>query len=144
MDKHVHKPVSPDVNTVILTLQIEAQDEIDADKLSQLTGYLRSELDDLDIESVTDVRDQAIPLGAKVVDPLTAGALIVVVLQAALPKVMEFLQAWTLRGEGQAVKIKAQLGNQSVEVEYPMKMAPDEARKHIDMIMDELSEKKKH
>ncbi len=134
MDKHVHKPVSPDVNTVILTLQIEAQDEIDADKLSQLTGYLRSELDDLDIESVTDVRDQAIPLGAKVVDPLTAGALIVVVLQAALPK----------RGEGQAVKIKAQLGNQSVEVEYPMKMAPDEARKHIDMIMDELSEKKKH
>lgn len=139
MSEQTDKPIPPDVNTVTLMLHIDAQADIDTDKLSQLTGYLRSELEDMDIESVTDVHNQAVPPGAKVVDPLTAGSLIVVVLPAVLPKVMEFIQAWTLRGEGHTVKIKAQRGDRSVEVEYPMRMAPDEAKKHIDMVMDTLS-----
>jgi len=120
-------------------LHIDVQTDVDTEKLSQLTGYLRSELEDMDIESVTDVRDQAVPSGAKVVDPLTAGALIVAVLPTVLPKVMEFLQAWSLRGEGHTMKIKAQRGDRSVEVEYPIKMAPDEAKKHIEMVMETLS-----
>ena len=139
MGEQTNKPAPLDVNTVTLMLHIDAQADVDAEKLSQLTGYLRSELEDMDIESVTDVRNQAAPPGAKVVDPLTAGALIVAVLPAVLPKVMEFIQAWTLRGEGHTVKIKAQRGDRSVEVEYPMRMAPDEAKKHIDMVMDTLS-----
>src|SRR5207248_3136448 len=138
MSEQKDKPVPPDVNTVNLMLHIDAQADIDAEKLSQLTGYLRAELEDMDIESVTDVRNQAVPPGAKVVDPLSAGVLIVAVLPAVLPKVMEFLQAWTLRGEGQTMKIKAQRGDRSVEVEYPMRMAPDEAKKHIDMVIDTL------
>src|SRR2546425_4583661 len=125
MSEQTNKPASPGVNIVTLMLHIDAEADVDADKLSQLTGYLRSELEDMDIESVTDVRNQAVPSGAKVVDPLTAGALVVAVLPAVLPKVMEFIQAWTLRGQGHTVKIKAQCGDRSVEVEYPMRMAPD-------------------
>lgn len=139
MSEQMDKPVPSDVNTVTLMLHIDAQADIDTDKLSQLTGYLRSELEDMDIESVTDVRNQVVPPGAKVVDPLTAGSLIVAVLPEVLPKVMEFIQAWTLRGEGHTMKVKAQRGDRSVEVEYPMRMAPDEAKKHIDMVMDTLS-----
>lgn len=139
MSEQTNKPVPLDLNTVTLMLHIDAQANVDTDKLSQLTGYLRSELEDMDIESVTDVRNQTVPLGAKVVDPFTAGALVIAVLPAVLPKVMEFIQAWTLRGEGHTVRVKYQRGDRSVEVEYPVRMAPDEAKKHIDMVMDVLS-----
>ncbi len=139
MSEQTNKPVPSDANIITLMLHIDVQTDVDTEKLSQLTGYLRSELEDMDIESVTDVRDQAVPSGAKVVDPLTAGALIVAVLPTVLPKVMEFLQAWSLRGEGHTMKIKAQRGDRSVEVEYPIKMAPDEAKKHIEMVMETLS-----
>jgi hypothetical protein len=138
MSEQKEKPVPPDVNTITLMLHIDAQN-IDTDKLIQLTGYLRSELQDMDIESVMDVRNQVVPPGAKVVDPLTVGALLIVVLPAVLPKVMEFIQSWTLRGEDRTVKIKARRGDRSVEVEYPMRMTPDEAKKHMDMVMDRLS-----
>lgn len=137
MSEQTNKPPVPlDVNAVTLTLRIDAQADMDVDELSQLTNYLRSELEDMDIESITDVRNQAVPSGAKVVDPLTVGALIVAVLPAILPKVMEFIQAWTLRGEGHTVRVKYQRGDRSVEVEYPVRMAPDEAKKHIDMVMN--------
>lgn len=137
MSEQTNKPPVPlDVNAVTLTLRIDAQADMDVDELSQLTNYLRSELEDMDIESITDVRNQAVPSGAKVVDPFTVGALIVAVLPAILPKVMEFIQAWTLRGEGHTVRVKYQRGDRSVEVEYPVRMAPDEAKKHIDMVMN--------
>jgi hypothetical protein len=138
MSEPTDKSVPPDVNTVTLILQIDAQADFDAEKLRQLTGYLRSELKDMDLESVTDVRNQAVPPGAKVVDPLTLGAIIVVVLPEVLPKVLEYIQAWTLRHEGQTIKIKAQHGDRSVDVEYPLSMSPDEAKKHIDMVKDTL------
>ncbi len=107
-------------------------------------SQLRAELEDLDVESVGFMRDRAVPEGAKVLDPVTLGTLIVVVLPTVLPKVMEFIQAWTLRDEGHTVKIKVQRGDRSIEVEYPKAMTPEEAKKHIDLVMDELSEKKHH
>ncbi len=136
--------MSLDVNMATLTLSIDTQDDVDADELNRLTGQLRAELEDLDVESVGFMRDRAVPEGAKVLDPVTLGTLIVVVLPTVLPKVMEFIQAWTLRDEGHTVKIKVQRGDRSIEVEYPKAMTPEEAKKHIDLVMDELSEKKHH
>ena len=142
MSEQEKRPESSEEDTITLTLYVDGHDDIDDNILRQLTGHLRSELEDLNVESVIDVRDQELPPGAKGIDPFTVGALIVAVLPSFLPKVLEFVQAWTLRGEGQSVKIKAQSGDRSVEVEYPMRMAPDEAKKHIEMVVDELIEKK--
>jgi len=125
-------------DTVNLTLHIEVQDNIDPDELDQLTRHLMSELEELDIESVTFLRGSATQPGEKAVDPITLGALGIVVLQAALPKLLEFMQAWSLRNVSHIIKIKAQRGERSIEVEYPKTMTADEAEKHIKMVLDTL------
>jgi hypothetical protein len=125
-------------------LHIDAQDDVNPEELDQLTDQLRAELEDLDIESVSFVHGQLTPPGAKVLDPITIGALAIVVLPAVLPKVVEFIQAWTLRSEVQSVKIKAQHGDESIEVEFPKTMTPEEAKKHIDTVVDALSKSKHH
>ncbi len=125
-------------DTVNLTLHIEAHDSIDPDELDQLTRHLMGELEELDVESVTFLHSSATRPGEKAVDPVTLGALGIVVLQAALPKLLEFMQAWSLRNEGHIIKIKAQRGERSIEVEYPKMMTADEAEMHIKMVLDTL------
>jgi len=49
MKEATDEPVSPNGNTITLMLHIDAHADVDADKLGQLTGYLRSELEDMDI-----------------------------------------------------------------------------------------------
>lgn len=126
-------------NVVDLTFHIE-QEFSDKDELDQLTRLLISDLEELQVTSVTLLRDQPAQPGAKNSDVITWGALVVVALQATLPKLLEFMQAWTLRNQGHTVKIKAQQGERSIEIEYPLVMKPDEVRKHIKEVMDTLGE----
>jgi hypothetical protein len=92
--------------------------EADADPegLDELTGRLLRDLRDLGAESVERFSGGAVPEGAKG-DPFTLGALALVAVPAFLPKLVEFLQAWSLRGEsqGRKVKIKTPAG---LEVEF--------------------------
>jgi hypothetical protein len=126
--------VSVGGNEINLTLRIEgAGDDFDADELNQLAHSLMRSLEDVGVESVTVVRDQRISLGAKG-DPFTLGALLVAVLPATLPKVMEFLQAWTGRNKDYTLRAKVQRGDQSAEIEYPANMPPDELKKHVDVL----------
>ncbi len=121
-------------NEVHLTLHIEGVGvEFDADELNQLTHSLMRSLEDVGVESVTVVRDQGIPLGAKG-DPVTIGALLVAVLPTTLPKVMEFLQAWTVRNQDHTLRAKVQRGDRSAVIEYPANMPPDELKKHVEVL----------
>jgi hypothetical protein len=45
------------------------------------------------------------------------GAVAVAVLPSVLPKVVEFCQAWALRGQGRTVKFKGKVGGQEIEFE---------------------------
>ena len=45
------------------------------------------------------------------------GAVAVAVLPAVLPKIVEFCQAWALRGQGRTVKFKGKVGGQDIEFE---------------------------
>ncbi len=128
-------------DVVSLSLLITAQDDIDADELDRITRRLMTELENLEVESVTPVGDPSLIPGAKGADPVTIGALLIIVLQAALPKVLEFIQAWSLRNVGQTVKVKVQAKNRSVEVEYPKGMTPVDAQNHIQMVIDTLNNK---
>jgi hypothetical protein len=121
-------------NEVNLTLHIQsANDDFDADELNLLTNALVRSLEDVGVESVEVMRDQNIPKGAKG-DLITLGALLVTVLPSTLPKVMEFLQAWTLRNKDQTLRAKVGWGDRSAEIEYPAYMSPEELKKHVEVI----------
>jgi hypothetical protein len=130
-------------NVVNLTLEIGSQEVVDGDELDQITRLLMSDLEELPVESVIPLRSQTVQLGAKNPDVITWGALAVVAVQATLPKLLEFMQAWTLRNQGHTVKIKAQRGDRSIEIEYPQEMKPEEVRKQIKTIMDTLGKDSK-
>jgi hypothetical protein len=125
-------------NTANLIVHIEKPKDMSTEEYTQLTRALMFQLKNQDVESVELEHNQVAPsMGAKG-DPFTIGALIIVVVHEMLPKVMDFLQAWSLRGEGHTVKIKVQRGKQSAEIEYPAKMSSVEAKKHLEGVMDEL------
>jgi hypothetical protein len=88
--------------------------DADAERLDELTRYLLRDLRDLGAESVERRSGGPTPEGAKG-DPLTLGALALVAVPSFLPKLVEFLQAWSLRGESRTVKIKTPAG---LEVEF--------------------------
>lgn len=122
-----------------LTLQIQnTDDDFDAEELDHLTQILKSNLDEVGVESVTLMRDQETPAGAKG-DSITIGALLVAVLPATLPKLMDFLQAWVLRHKDQTVKLHFSVKDssgveRSVDLESPASLSAEELKKRVEAI----------
>ena len=136
--------MSPNTNAARMTLQIDDTSQgADADELDRLTRQLRDELQELDVESVELVKGTSAPAGTKAVDPVTLGALAVAVLPNAVPKLIEFLSGWLTRGENRTIKIKTQVGDRSVEVEYsPKTMSQTDLKNLVDTLTGALTEKK--
>jgi hypothetical protein len=88
--------------------------DADAESLDELTGRLLRDLRELGAESVERPSGEAVPGGAKG-DAFTLGALTLAAVPAFLPKLVEFLQAWALRGESRTVRVKTPAG---LEVEF--------------------------
>ena len=128
---------------ISLSLQIMPHVPMDTDGLDQLTQRLSTEIEDLGVESVTRVQANSSYPGAKGADPVTIGALFVIVLQTALPKVLDYIQAWSLRNEGEIVKIKVQGEKRSVELEFPKEMTPEELQNHIRMVVSTVMDQDK-
>ena len=109
--------MSSEIEAVQFTMQIGAGEDADAEELDRLTRQLRGELQDLGVESAELVKGGPAPGGSKSVEAVTAGAIAVAVLPTFLPKLVEFIQAWALRGQGRTVKFKGKVAGQEVEFE---------------------------
>ena len=99
-----------------LELEISAEDTTEAD-VDRMTRNLLAELRETDVESVELVTSGSAPSGAKSADPVTTGAIVLAVLPTFLPKIVELVQAWALRGHGRTVKFKGKVSGQTVEFE---------------------------
>ena len=97
-------------------LEISAEDTTEAD-LDRMTRNLLAELRETDVESVELGTSGSAPSGSKSGDPVTTGAIVLAVLPTFLPKIVEFVQAWALRGQGRTVKFKGKVGSQTIEFE---------------------------
>lgn len=125
-----------------LLLQVDAGADADAEELDQLTRQLRDEMQELDVESVELVKGEAVPEGAKVFEVVTLGSLAVSVLPSIIPKLIEFLQNWLMRGENRRIKIKTQVGDRSVELEYsPAAMSQTELKNLVETLTGALTQK---
>jgi hypothetical protein len=101
-----------------LILNIDLGEEADDDTLDRATRELRSELLELDVNSVDFVKSGESPEGAKSAEAVTIGSLAVILLPTLIPKLLEYLQSWSLRAESRKISIKTQVGDRSIELEY--------------------------
>ncbi len=112
-----------------LQIEISAQD-VSPEDIDGMTRQLLSELRELDVESVELAHGGAVPAGAKAVDPITAGTIAMTVLPALLPKVIDFIQAWAMRGSGRTSQFKGKIGRNQIDFEGP----PEELKKILDTL----------
>jgi hypothetical protein len=103
-------------NIIELELEISIEDAQE-DYLDEATRQLLSELRETNVESVRLATSGVVPAGTKSIDPVTTGAIAIAVLPTFLPKVIDAVQAWAMRGNGRTVKFKGKVGGQMVEFE---------------------------
>src|SRR5438034_1026572 len=78
-----------------------AEEGADAERLATLTGYLRGELLQLDVEDVTALPAGEPPPGARVFGVATVGALLIALGQSAegLRSMVSVIRDWLRRGD---------------------------------------------
>ena len=117
--------MSPDTEAVHLALQVNAGEDADDEELDRITRQLLGEIRELEVESAKLVTAGAAPEGTRSAEIITMGALAVAVLPTVLPKLIELVQAWIMRGQGRTVKFKGMVGGGEVEIEGA---TPDELK----------------
>lgn len=99
-----------------LNLQVSANDATEED-IDRMTRELLSELREMDVEWAELGKSGAAPEGTKAIDPVTTGSILMAVLPTALPKIIDGIQAWALRGSNRTVKFKGKIAGQSIQFE---------------------------
>jgi len=110
-----------------LRLQI-SEEGADAERLAALTGYLRAELLQLDVEDVAAPQTGEAPPGARVVGVAAVGALLVALGQSAegLRSVVSVINDWLRRGQGTGRTVRLELDGDALELSQAS--AADQAR----------------
>ncbi len=85
--------------------------------IDRMTRQLLSELREMDVERAELKKGTAAPDGAKAIDPVMTGSILVAVLPSVLPKIVDGVQAWALRGNNRTVKFKGRVAGQAIEFE---------------------------
>jgi hypothetical protein len=109
------------------------------EELDYLTRQLLKELRELEIESARLVSGDTTPAGAKGLESVTVGAIAIAVLPTMLPKVLEFLQSWSLQGKGRTIKFKGKVASQQIEFEGSF----DEMQKLVELLEKKQKKQKK-
>lgn len=104
-------------------MSVEEPNAID-ERLDEITDGLATDLRDLGVESVERPAGGRAPTGAKG-HPVTVGTLMLAILPAALPKLIEFLQSWAMRREERTVSITTSEGTK-IELTPSKTMSHDE------------------
>jgi hypothetical protein len=122
-----------------LTFQLVTGENTESEEIDRLTRQLLTEIQELDVLSAELVTGGEAPEGAKAADFVDLGTLAVAVLPALAPKLIEFMQSWSMRAKNQIIKIKTQVADRSIEVEYnPATMSTDELTHLVKSILGAL------
>jgi len=104
MDKELHLQIS--------------EEGADAQRLAALTGNLRTELLQLEVENVTAQHAGEAPPGSRAVDVATVGAVLVALGQSieGLRSVVSVIRGWLRRGEGTRRTVRLELDGDDLEL----------------------------
>jgi hypothetical protein len=100
-----------------LRLQL-SEEGADAERLAMLTGYLRAELLQLDVEDVTALQAGEPPPGSRAFGADTVGALLIALGQSAegLRTVVSAIRDWLRRGDGTRRTVRLELDGDALEL----------------------------
>jgi hypothetical protein len=100
-------------------LRIQVSEEgADAERLDAVTSYLRRDLVQLDVEGVTAVPAGQPPDGARAIDAVAIGGLLVALGNSAdgLRSVVTAVRDWLRRGDGVRRTVRLELGGDALEL----------------------------
>jgi hypothetical protein len=91
-----------------LHVHVDAAEGADDEQVAELTLQLRQELLELDVEAVEPARKGQLPEGAKAVEAIAAGGLIISLVKSAglLNAVVNTVQSWLTRLGSRSVKLE--------------------------------------
>ncbi|MFI7015353.1 hypothetical protein [Streptomyces sp. NPDC050164] len=94
------------------------EEDAEAERVAELTGYLREELLDLDVDDVTALTCGEAPPGARAVDVTAIGALLVSLGSSAtaLSQVLTVIRSWMGRRHDTHPSLHLRLGDDVLEV----------------------------
>lgn len=95
-----------------------SEDGADAERLDALTGHLRQELLQLDVEDVSRAQAGTVPPGARAIDVLALGGLVVSLGHTAtgLTEVVAAVRRWLSRGDGVRRTVKIEVDGDRLEL----------------------------
>ncbi len=100
-------------------LRIQVSEEgADAERLDAVTTYLRRDLVQLDVEGVTALPSGQPPAGARAIDAVAIGGLLVALGNSAdgLRSVVDAVRDWLRRGDGVRRTVRLELGGDALEL----------------------------
>lgn len=112
-------PVAKGVSSMDGEVRLQlVEDGADAERLDTLTGYLRSELLQLDVEDVSRVQTGDVPPGARAIDVVALGGLIVSLGRTAtgLKDVVAAVRRWLSGGDGVRRTVKIEIDGDTLEL----------------------------
>jgi hypothetical protein len=96
-----------------------AEEDAEAERVAELTGYLREELLGLDVaDDVTTLPGGEVPPGARAVDVTQIGSLVVTLGSSAtaLSQVVTVIRSWMGRRHDTRTSMRLQMGDDVLEV----------------------------
>jgi hypothetical protein len=102
-----------------LILEVVGASDSDAEELAALTDNLRRQLLDLYIDDARPLRGGEVPAGAKSVEAVTTGMLVLSMAPAMLAATVTVLQSWLANRKVGTIKVTR--GDDSIELVDPSK-----------------------
>lgn len=140
-------PDQTNTTPVSLSIELNNDDQISEEDLDQMTRLMRDEIEEQDDIQLIQMQsnEQPIPEGSKAAgEAVMIGMLALQVLPAAIPALIGYLKDWSLRPGNPPVRIKTQVNDKSIEVEFdPRVSSADDIASLTQKFQTMLTEKSK-
>ncbi len=94
-------------------------DDGDAEELQNLSHLLKSEIEQLHVDSVNSVPAGEKPDGTKAADWVAIGQMVVTLTPVVIPPLFDLLKSWINRQPSTPVKVKVKVAkNRTAQIEY--------------------------
>jgi hypothetical protein len=107
--------MSENSGELLIELSLEGADAVELD---ELTRQLRSEVEELNVDSVDQVSVGPAPAGTKAVDLAAIGQMAVTLAPTLVPPLFDLLKSWVERKPSTPVKVKVKVGKRTAQIEY--------------------------
>jgi hypothetical protein len=116
--------MSEQTTELLIELALEGGDVAELD---ELTRQLRTEMGELNVDSIEQVSAGVAPPGTKAVDLAAIGQMAITLAPAVIPPLFDLLKSWVERKPSTPVKIRVKVGKRTAQIEYdPTRTSPKE------------------